>query len=111
MKAMFVVYADNHVGNVNRFVNLNPKRIILSQYITWMNKMFGDIYRQKDVGRRYNLKDNTSEDKIIEIETEGETQKPRSIPREVRNLQTSYNDGEAIFQDVIDEHKHREFLG
>ena len=42
---------------------------------------------------------------------EGETQAPKSIPREVRNLQTSYNDAEAIFKDVTDEHEHREFSG
>ena len=111
MKAMFVGYADNHTGHVYRFMNLKTKKFHLSQDITWMNKLYGDIYRQKNVGERYNLKDNTSEDKFIEIETEGETQKPRSIPREVRNLQTSYNDAEAIFQDVIDEHEYCEFGG
>ena len=72
MKAMFVGYADNHAGNVYRFVNLKTKRVILSRDITWMNKLYGDIYGQRDVGKRYNLKDNTSEDKFIEIETEGE---------------------------------------
>ena len=34
---------------------------------------------------------------------------PRSIPRKVRNLQTSYNDSVAIFNDVTDEYDDREF--
>ena len=101
-KAMFVGYADNHAGNLYRFMNLKTKKIILNQDITWMNKLYGDIYKQKDIGRRYDLKDNTSEDTFIEIENEGEIQEIRSIPREFRNLQTSYNDAEAIFQEVID---------
>ena len=99
---MFVGYADNHAGNLYRFMNLKTKKIILNQDITWMNKLYGDIYKQKDIGRRYDLKDNTSEDTFIEIENEGEIQEIRSIPREFRNLQTSYNDAEAIFQEVID---------
>ena len=47
-----------------------------------MNKLYGDIYRQKDVAKRYNLKDNTTEGIFIEIETEGETQESKSIRRE-----------------------------
>ena len=76
-----------------------------------MNKLYGEIYEKINVERRYNLKDYTSEDTFIEIETEGETQTPEYIPREVRNLQTSYNDAETIFKDVTDEHEHREFSG
>ena len=79
MKAMFVGYADNHAGNVYRFVNLKTKKIILSRDITWMNKLYGEIYEKEDIERRYNLKDYTSEDTFIEIETEGENQTPKSI--------------------------------
>ena len=69
---MFVGYADNHAGNVYRFVNLKTKKIILSRDITWMNILYGEIYEKNDVERRYNLKNNTSEDTFIEIETEGD---------------------------------------
>ena len=106
MDAIFVGYADDHAGNMYRFVNSKTKKTILSQDIMLMNKLYGDIYKQKDVGRRYNLKDNTSKDTFSKIETEGVTHEPRSIPRQVRNLQTSYNYAGAIFKDVIDEHEH-----
>ena len=57
------------------------------------------------------MKDKSSEDTFIKIETDGVTHTPMSIPREVRNLQTSYNDAETIFKDVTDEHEHRKFSG
>ena len=101
---MFVGYVDNHTGNVHRFVSLKAKKIILSGDTTWMNKLYGDIYKQKDAGIRYNLENNTSEDRFIEVETEGESQEPRSIPREFGNLQTSYSNAEAMFKNVTDEH-------
>ena len=87
--AIFVGYADKHAGEKYRFVNLKTKKIILSRDITWMNKLYGDICKQKDVGIRYNLKKNISEDVFIEVDTEGETREPKYIPRKARNLQTS----------------------
>ena len=52
MKEMFVRYADNHAGNVYRFVNLKTKKIIFSCDITWMNKLYGDVYNCKNITKR-----------------------------------------------------------
>ena len=76
-----------------------------------MDTFYGDIYKRKDNTRRYNLRDNISENTFIKIETEGESQEPRSIQRAVRNPQFSYNNSEVIFKDVADEHEHCKFDG
>ena len=84
IQAMFVEYADNHAGNVYRFVNMKTKKIILSRDVTWLNKLYGDMYKQNDIAKKYNFEDIQNTDTFIEIETENE--KPKSIPREIRNL-------------------------
>ena len=35
--SMFVGYADDHVGDVYRFMNVQTKRIILSRDAKWLN--------------------------------------------------------------------------
>jgi len=42
MKAIFVGYADIHAGNVYRFINPNINRIILSRYVKWLERKYGD---------------------------------------------------------------------
>ena len=49
MKSMFVGYADNHSGNIYRFVNLKTKKIVLSCNLTRMSKLYGDVYNHKNV--------------------------------------------------------------
>ena len=34
---MFVGYADDHTKDVNRFLNIHTKRIILSRDMRWLN--------------------------------------------------------------------------
>jgi len=42
MKAIFVGYADKHVGNVYRFINPNTNKIILSRDVKWLERKYGD---------------------------------------------------------------------
>ena len=37
---IFVGYADDHAGNVYRFINIQMKQIILSRYIQWLNSFW-----------------------------------------------------------------------
>ena len=100
--AMFVGYSDKHASKVYRFLKLDTNRIIMSRDVTWLNKMYGD----------YNKK-NEENELEIEIDVDEETDKFKKdsdeikVPREVRNLQTSYNDAEKIFRDE----SNKEFVG
>ena len=35
--SMFVGYADNHTGDVYRFINIQTKKVILSRVAKWLN--------------------------------------------------------------------------
>ena len=54
--SMFVGYADDHAGDVYRFMNIQTKRIILSREAKWLNlfwkhyKMRHNIPRRQQVG-------------------------------------------------------------
>ena len=77
---------------------------MLSRDVTWLDKLYGEIHKTKGVEKDYNLNEKDDEDEYIEIDIEEQeqlkpplksTEKTRQntrIPREVRNLQTSYND-------------------
>lgn len=120
---MFVGYADNHANNVFRFINLKTRNVMLSRDVTWLDRLYGEIYKTKDVEKDYNLNERANKDEYVEIDIEEQEQlKPPSkstektginarIPREVRNLQTSYNDAETIFKDSLDSGEQREFGG
>jgi len=40
MKAIFVGYADKHVGNVYRFINPNTNKIIQSRDVKWLERKY-----------------------------------------------------------------------
>ena len=48
---MFVVYADDHSGDVYRFLNINTKRIIMSRDARWLNIIWKH-YRMKSMYTR-----------------------------------------------------------
>ena len=51
---MFVGYADNHASNVFRLINLNTKNVMLSRDVTWLDKLYGEVFKTKDVATEYN---------------------------------------------------------
>ena len=48
---MFVGYADDHSGDVYRFLNINTKRIIMSRDARWLNRIWKH-YRMKSIYAR-----------------------------------------------------------
>ena len=44
---IFVGYADDHAGNVYRFINIQMKKIILSRDIQWLNSFWKEYKKRK----------------------------------------------------------------
>ena len=49
---MFVGYADDHVGDVYRFLNVQTKRIIMSRDATWLNLLWKHYKRKHNHSKR-----------------------------------------------------------
>ena len=49
---IFVGYADNHAGNVYRFINIQTKKIILSRDIQWLNSFWKEYKKREDASRK-----------------------------------------------------------
>ena len=49
---MFVGYADDHAGDVYRFLNVKTKRIIMSRDARWLNLMWKHYKRKHNYARR-----------------------------------------------------------
>ena len=49
---IFVGYADNHAGNVYRFINIQTKKIILSRDIQWLNSFWKEYKKRKDDSKK-----------------------------------------------------------
>ena len=49
---IFVGYADDHAGNVYRFINIQTKKIILSRDIQWLNSFWKEYKKRKDDSRK-----------------------------------------------------------
>ena len=49
---MFVGYADDHAGDAYRFLNVEPKRIIMSRDARWLNLMWKHYKRKHNHARR-----------------------------------------------------------
>ena len=45
---IFVGYADDHAGNVFRFINIRTKQIILSRDIQWLNSFWKEYKKRKE---------------------------------------------------------------
>ena len=48
---IFVGYADDHAGNVYRFINIQMKKIILSKDIQWLNSFWKEYKKRKGDSR------------------------------------------------------------
>ena len=83
---IFVGYADDHAGNVYRFINTQTKKIILSRDVQWLNSFWKEYKTRKDDSR--NLVDvfhSLEEDEQTQEESEVEE------PNELEIAET--NDG------------------
>ena len=49
---IFVGYADDHAGNVYRFINIQMKKIILSRDIQWLNSFWKQYKKRKDDSKK-----------------------------------------------------------
>ena len=49
---IFVGYADDHAGNVYRFINIQMKKIILSRDIQWLNSFWKEYMKRKDDSKK-----------------------------------------------------------
>ena len=49
---IFVGYADDHAGNVYRFINIQMKKIILSRDIQWLNSFWKEYKNRKDDSKK-----------------------------------------------------------
>ena len=45
---IFVGYADDHAGNVYRFINVETTQIILSRDIQWLNSFWKEYKKRRD---------------------------------------------------------------
>ena len=50
---IFVGYADDHAGNVYRFINIQTKKIILSRDIQWLNSFWKQYKKRKDDSKKF----------------------------------------------------------
>ena len=70
---IFVGYADDHAGNIYRFINIQMKKIILSRDIQWLNSFWKEYKKRK--GDSKNLIDQFySHDEDDQTEEESETE-------------------------------------
>ena len=49
---IFVGYADDHAGNVYRFINIQTKKIILSRDVQWLNTFWKQYKKRKDDSKK-----------------------------------------------------------
>ena len=49
---IFVGYADDHAGNVYRFINIETKKIILSRDVQWLNSFWKQYKKRKDTSKK-----------------------------------------------------------
>ena len=49
---IFVGYADDHAGNVYRFINIQTKKIILSRDVQWLNSFWKQYKKRNDDSKK-----------------------------------------------------------
>ena len=82
---IFVGYADDHAGNVYRFINIQTKKIILSRDIQWLNSFWNENKKRKDDSKKlidefysYDEDDQTQEESETEEIKESETEETKN---------------------------------
>ena len=69
----FVGYADEHAGNVYRFINIQMKKIILSRDIQWLNSFWKEYKKRKDDSKKL-VDEFYSHDEDDQTQEESETE-------------------------------------
>ena len=78
---IFVGYADGHAGNVYRFVNIQPKEIILSRDIQWLNSFWKEYKKRKDDSKKL-IDEFDSHDEDDQTQEEIETEETKENEKE-----------------------------
>ena len=73
---IFVAYADDHAGNVYRFINVETKQIILSRDIQWMNSFWKEYKERRNDSEKLVDEFYTPEEDD-QTQDESETDEPR----------------------------------
>ena len=83
---IFVGYADDHAGNVYRFINTQTKKIILRRDVQWLNSFWKEYKTRKDDSRKL-------VDVFHSLEEDEQTQEESEVeePNELEIAET--NDG------------------
>ena len=71
---IFVGYADDHAGNVYRFINIQTKKIILSRDVQWLNSFWKQYNTRKDDSKKLveEFFPNDEDDQTLEESETGE---------------------------------------
>ena len=73
---IFVGYADDHAGNVYRFINIQTKKIILSRDIQWLNSFWKEYKKRKNDSKKL-IDEFYSHDEDDQPQDESETEEPK----------------------------------
>ena len=72
----FVGYADDHAGNVYRFINVETKQIILSRDIQWLNSFWKEYKKRRDDSKKL-VDEFYTPDEDDQTQGESDTDEPR----------------------------------
>ena len=81
---IFVGYADDHAGNIYRFINIQTKQIILSRDIQWLNSFWKEYKKRKD-GSKKLVDEFYSHEEDDQTQDESETEEPRENEIETKD--------------------------
>ena len=73
---IFVGYADDHAGNMYRFINIQTKQIILSRDIQWLNSFWKEYKERRDDSKKL-VDEFYSHEEDDQTQDESETEEPR----------------------------------
>ena len=105
LMAMFVGYSEHHTKYVYRFLNLKSNKIMMSRDATWMHQTYKDHVKEEINDVKEIVIDNEEyEEKTNRREINIEKQpRKQNIPRATRELQTSYNDPEKAYMNILND--------
>ena len=78
---IFVGYADDHAGNVYRFIKIQMKQIILSRDIQWLNSFWKEYKKRKDDSKKL-IDEFYSHDEDDQTQEESETEELQESEKE-----------------------------
>ena len=73
---IFVGYADDHAGNMYRFINIQTKQIILSRDIQCLNSFWKEYKKRRDDSKKL-VDEFYSHEEDDQTQDESETEEPR----------------------------------